>query len=500
MPRPAPFAWRIAPACPAPIRVLVFPRGAAAAAGRIMDATGHIAAVGDAPARRGRGVALRSLALGGSALAWLAMVAIVASVLILNARGSVRDETGSAFRLANAFATLHLPTAFERRDMMAEAARIAAEIEAQRHLSAELRDAGGRPVALALPPRLPPERVPEWFAGLIRPEPLREMIAVAQYPNVLGVLEIRTDPQDEIAEAWENFRLILPLLAATALAAIGVTMAITALVLRRLGLLGAALDRMRAGDLDHPAPQTGLAELAVLTDGVNALAAHLAEERARNRQLQGRMLTLAEAERARIASDLHDGIGPQLFALQAAAGQAGRAAGAARDPVLAEALSAVARHAQAIRQSARAAIDDLRLAPAEDTSLPEMLQELLVEFAEIAPDTAIALDCPPDLPEPGEAGRIALYRFVRESVLNALRHAAPGAIRVRLACEDGGIAARIGDDGGGPAAAGRPGLGQTGMRDRASALGGRYLPPRREGGWTLTEFHLPCPPDQGTAR
>ena len=80
---------------------------------------------------------------------------------------------------------------------------------------------------------------------------------------------------------------------------------------------GAALARMRGGDLSVRAPQTGLAELAQLSDGVNALASHLADERAENRRLQSRMMTLAEAERARIASDLHDGIGPQLFALQA---------------------------------------------------------------------------------------------------------------------------------------------------------------------------------------
>lgn len=134
-----------------------------------MDATSHIAAVETAPIRRVHGVTLRLLALGGSALVWVAMFAIVASVLIMNARNSVQNETGSAFRLANAFATLNLPTAFEQRDMMTLAARIAAEIEAQRHLSAELRDASGQPVALSLPPRLPPQRVPEWFAALTRP-------------------------------------------------------------------------------------------------------------------------------------------------------------------------------------------------------------------------------------------------------------------------------------------------------------------------------------------
>ncbi|SIQ69257.1 two-component system, NarL family, sensor histidine kinase UhpB [Paracoccus thiocyanatus] len=459
-----------------------------------MDATSHIATTGHGPVSgHAHGLALRQLALGGSVLAWLAMCAVVASMLVLNARNSVRDETEGAFRLANAFATLHLPTAFERRDMLAEAARIAAEIEAQRHLSAELRDAAGKPVALALPPRLPSDGVPGWFAALIRPETLRELIPVSQYPNLLGVLEIRSDPRDEIVEAWSDFRRLMPLLAAMALAAIGVTMAITALVLRRLGLLGAALDRMRAGDLDLRAPASGLVELARLTDGVNALAAHLAQERLRNRQLQDRMLTLAEAERARIASDLHDGIGPRLFALQAAVDQAGRAAGPGQPPALAEALAAVSRHAQAIRQSARAAIDDLRLAPAEGASLAEMLQELLIEFADLAPQADIALDCPPDLPEPGEGGRIALYRFVRESVLNALRHAAPRRITVAVAGRDDGLVARVGDDGAGPPPSGRAGLGQAGMRDRASALGGTYLAPRREAGMTVTEFHLPCP-------
>ncbi|MFD2843031.1 histidine kinase [Paracoccus cavernae] len=55
---------------------------------------------------------------------------------------------------------------------------------------------------------------------------------------------------------------------------------------------------------------------------MNALASHLDEGRAENRRLQERMMTLAETERARIASDLHDDMGPQLFALRAAVGQA----------------------------------------------------------------------------------------------------------------------------------------------------------------------------------
>ena len=88
-----------------------------------------------------------------------------------------------------------------------------------------------------------------------------------------------------------------------------------------------------------------------------------------------------------------------------------------------------------------------------------------------------------------------MFRFVRESVLNALRHAAPRRIEVALRAEAGWLVARVSDDGTGPGPIRKnaQGLGQTGMRDRAAALNGRYQPPRREAGRTVTEFRLPCP-------
>lgn len=456
-----------------------------------MDATGQIGALADpllAGRSQRRAMRLRSIALAGSSAAWLTIFAITLAVVLGNARDSVREETDSAFRMAVAVATTRLPTSFQRSDMMAEAARTAVDIRGQRHVTADLRDRKGRQVELPPAPAAA-YPAPEWIAALLRPVPRSDLIPVVQYPNVLGVLEIRTEPSDEIAETWQDLRVLLPMLAAMALVAIGVTMAVTGLVLRRLGLLGTALEQMRQGQLGHRAPRMGLAELDRLAEDVNALAAHLAEERAENRRLQARMMTLAEAERARIASDLHDEIGPQLFALQAALGQAARHDPA---PELAETLSAIDRHAAAIRKSARAAIDDLRLSPSEGASLAETFQELLLEFQDMAPEVAFRLEAPADLPEPDEAGQIALYRFVRESVLNALRHAGPHQITVALSADTNGLTAQVRDDGPGPGAlSGRRGLGQTGMRDRAAALGARYLPPHRHGSETITEFGIP---------
>ncbi|MTH77363.1 LapD/MoxY N-terminal periplasmic domain-containing protein [Paracoccus aestuariivivens] len=457
-----------------------------------MDATGQIGAMRKAgTALRQRNLPLSAIALGGSALAWIATFSITVSVVIWNARDSVKNETDSAFGLAIAAATLRLPTSFDRKDMMSEAIRIAADIRGQRHVTAGLRDAQGKTVELP-PPPAGTDHAPDWFADMLRPEPRSHLLPITQYPNVLGVLEIRTEASDEIAEVWRDLRVLLPLLLITALVAIGVTMTITGLVLRRLRQIGDALGRMQAGDLGHRAPHTGLTELNDLGAGVNALADHLAAERRENRDLQARMMTLAEAERARIATDLHDEIGPQLFALHAAVGQA-RRHDADPDPDLADNLAAIARHSDAIRKSARTAIDDLRLSPTEGVVLSDMIHELLIEFEDIAPDTSFTLQAEPDLPEPDDAGRIAIYRFIRESVLNALRHAAPGQIEVVLARAGGSLLARVVDDGNGPSPASRRGLGQSGMRDRAIALGGDWHPPERHDGRTITEFRMNFP-------
>ncbi|MBD9525426.1 LapD/MoxY N-terminal periplasmic domain-containing protein [Paracoccus sp. PAR01] len=457
-----------------------------------MDASGQFGAVGKRPAAlRQRELPLRGIALAGSLLVWIAMFAISVSVVIWHARDSVRRETESAFMLAKAAATLTLPTAFQRRDVMAEATRIAADIRAQRHVTAELRDAAGQQVQLPAMLPVPVENdAPEWFARLFRPPPMQDVFPITQYPNVLGLLEIRTEPSDAIAEIWRDLTVLVPLLLVTGLLAVGSTMALTLLVVRRLNQLGAGLERMRIGELDAQTPRSGLAELDALGEGIDTLASHLARERAENRLLQGRMLSLAEAERARIATDLHDEIGPRLFALRAAVEQARR-----QDvsPELAENLAAIAAHSDAIRDSARAAIDDLRPSPDDAEGLEEMIRELLIDFGEAAPQVAFDLHIPEALPEPGESGRIAMYRFIRESVLNALRHARPTHIAVEIQTEGRQIRARVCDDGPAPLREGRRGLGHQGMRDRAAAIGADWLPPRRDGGMTVTEFRMTFP-------
>lgn len=428
--------------------------------------------------------------------AGIVLGAAIATIIVLNARIAIEEETASAFHTAQATVAVRMPPSFARADTMGKAMQLAHEIDALRHVSAHVVDNTGRPLSNpSTSVSMEDEEAPGWFTWLMRPEVEADYFTISHYPNVLGSLVIETDPADEIAEVWEDFRIIMPLLALTCIALIGMSMGFSNLILRRLHRVQDALGAMRHGDLDRRAPPDRLAEFASLADDVNALAIHLKSQQAENATLQARLLTLSETERAKIASDLHDEMGPQLFAMNAALSQALAAAqdvSGAGSAQLDDALRAIATHAGAVRDSARGAINDLRPMLMGHGSLPELLEELVAEFAEIAPDTAIALECKGRIAG-DELAETAIYRFVRESLLNAIRHGKARRVRIDMQAAGDQIVARISDDGRGPS--GRipaRSHGLAGIRDRARALGAAFDPPRRVGAETVTELRMPA--------
>ena len=432
-----------------------------------------------------------------SAVFGLLLCVAVATILIVNAREAVNQEIQSAYGIARASASMRLPQ--ETRgtdDTMAIARQLADELDGLRHVAADITDPWGDPIYA--PDHAEPQDEdppPAWFAALMRPEMSEDRLAITRYPNVLGFLHISTDPNDEIAEAWEDFRIVLPVLIGTALSLIALAVGLTVFVLRRLQLVQDAMAHIQAGDLTRRAPDSQFVELASLAEGVNELASHLQAQRAENDLLQARLINLSEAERAAIASDLHDEMGPLLFAVRAAVQQAEAAATQVTGPGLAqlnEALDAIARHAAEVQRGTRDAINDLRPMLAGDASLSELLEELVASLSEIAPEGRITLSADKGV-STSHLGELSIYRFVRESVLNALRHGQADHIRVslKLLRGSGAIVTRVADNGIGPGLNASPSMGQIGIRDRARALGGTYLPPWRDEGWTLTELRMP---------
>ena len=184
----------------------------------------------------------------------------------------------------------------------------------------------------------------------------------------------------------------------------------------------------------------------------------------------------AAAERARLARELHDDTAQQLVAI-----------GRQLDLLRMELEGAPhAAKVEAIQDLVDAALVDVRrisrdLRPTilEDLGLASALEALAADAARSAPPAVVfSLEgSPRRLPARIE---LAVYRIVQEALANALRHAEPSRVEVRVAFEHGRVRAEVRDDGRGFA---RPinmaelqrggGLGVVGMRERAAEIGGR---------------------------
>ena len=83
------------------------------------------------------------------------------------------------------------------------------------------------------------------------------------------------------------------------------------------------------------------------------------------------------------------------------------------------------------------------------------------------------------------------YYVASEAVVNAVRHADPATIALRVARDAGGLTIQVSDDGPGGATL-RPGAGLAGLADRVAAAGGGLRLTSPVGSGTLVEAVLPC--------
>ncbi|HSK98889.1 MAG TPA: PAS domain S-box protein [Rubrobacteraceae bacterium] len=181
-----------------------------------------------------------------------------------------------------------------------------------------------------------------------------------------------------------------------------------------------------------------------------------------------------EAERSRIARDLHDKALQDLaYAMtQAQTVRAAPAGGGTVDRT--DGLTAALKR---VEQQLRGAIYDLRLEAEHDKPFSELLLSLIELHRTMAPDLDFRVDLRDvDLEGPlKKVGRETL-RIVGEALTNARRHSGARNIGVSVSTSGGRLLAEVSDDGRGtdpsrePSPAG--GMGIKGMRERARALGG----------------------------
>ncbi len=220
------------------------------------------------------------------------------------------------------------------------------------------------------------------------------------------------------------------------------------------------------------------------------------------RELSATMNEVREAERTRIARELHDELAQWLTALRMDVSWL-----ASRLPrehqlllertekmkgVVDTTVSAVRRIAADLRP---VMLDDLGLVPAIEGLLHDLSQR-----------TGIVVSLEPDHGSlaPGDPVATAVYRMVQEALTNVARHAEATEVRVTMNREGEMLVIRVRDNGKGydaEAAERRKSYGVLGIRERAYTLGGSARIVRPMGGGTLVEIEIPMArfKDRGTA-
>ncbi|HKC31036.1 MAG TPA: PAS domain S-box protein [Burkholderiales bacterium] len=190
--------------------------------------------------------------------------------------------------------------------------------------------------------------------------------------------------------------------------------------------------------------------------------------------LTRRLVEAEEAERRRIARELHDRVGQNLSALNINLDLAlGAAAGAS--PLrrrIEDSVSLV----DATLQSIENVMAELRPPLLDEYGLGAALGWYAEEFSRRTGIAVVLRDGKDAAADLRPEAAVALFRIAQEALNNVAKHAGAKQVRVELACEAEEIVLRVADDGAGfdPAAAARgKRWGMKTMRERAEAAGGR---------------------------
>lgn len=231
--------------------------------------------------------------------------------------------------------------------------------------------------------------------------------------------------------------------------------------------------------LRHTAALLGAAfDLAIPVQPDSPVAGPLELERA--------VVAAQEAERRRLAADIHDGISQRLAGLSFYL-SAARAA-LVEDVEFATAQLECARAlAEDAAAEARAAIRGLSPPVLDDLGLAEALAGLAGD----CPGVVVSVDVRP-VPGLPRHLQVALYRVAQEALHNVAKHSGAPSAAVRLFRRGGSVVLEVTDPGIGfapdPPAAG---LGLRGMRERVESVGGRLRIRSVPGRGTRVEVTVP---------
>jgi PAS domain S-box-containing protein len=215
------------------------------------------------------------------------------------------------------------------------------------------------------------------------------------------------------------------------------------------------------------------------------------EDITERRQAERALREIREAERRRIARELHDVVLQDLtYALQSLQVVRRMPEAVDRDEESARQVEALKRAVGGLRD----AIYELRLESAQEQPLIRTLESIVELNRQMAPECAFQLVVDGEFPASlsGPAG-LEVARIVQEALANVRRHS--GARRATVTLRAVGDEARVEveDDGRGLDPDEPSGMGLTGMRERALALGGELEVEGARGAGTRVRLRVALP-------
>ncbi|XRQ05770.1 histidine kinase [Actinomadura welshii] len=302
---------------------------------------------------------------------------------------------------------------------------------------------------------------------------------------VIGAAALVLTPVTVSSQILLSEFVILAIGLALMVAANALLLRVSLAPLAGLTTLMARMDSLRSGDRLATTPNR---DLFRLVDQFNAMLDRLEADRSTSTAV---VLDAQEAERRRIAQELHDEIGQSLTVVLLEL-----------KSVVSRAPEEVAEDLRGVQEVVRSSLDEVRrvahrLRPGvlDDLGLTSALTSLAGDFSETG-GPRVTRRVQTGLEDLGGDVELVIYRIAQEGLTNVWRHSGARNAELSLKREqDGSVVLRVVDDGSGPPT--EPGAGIRGMEERAMLIGAQLnIGPANGGG---TEVRLVIPPP-GTRR
>jgi two-component system sensor histidine kinase UhpB len=374
---------------------------------------------------------------------------------------------------------------------------LVADFDGDRHLQASLVGLNDR-IIYRSTPQPPTDPAPDWFYRLLAARSVSSRIELPAPFARFGTILLQADSRNEISEVWGDVTLTLSILVIFCGLNAVLVYWVTGRALRPLDSISAAFNGIGAGDYGLRVKEDGPRELAQVCRGFNLMAEQLAEVQDRKHRLEHQLAAVQEEERSELARDLHDEIGPLLFAVSVDLSVIQQNEMVCNTPI-ATRIELIRDSIGRVYKDVKSILGRLRPATLVDLGLAQAAEGLVSFWQTRYP--AVAFDLRVSAEGFGTKIDDTIYHLIQEGLSNALRHGKPARIEISVGLEGGEVLTVISDDGVGLKPEGYgAGFGLIGMQERVKVLGGILRVSNSAiGGGVVVSARLPIrPPTEST--